>query len=197
MNFLAHLHLSYPNTPQMVGNFIGDYVKGQQYRDYPEAIAQGIILHRKIDDFTDHHPLQREFKNYFRAPYRHYAGIISDVLFDYFLAHNWADFSSIALNTFCQSTYRTLESYHKHLPETVQGFLPKMRQAKRLESYAEQEGIASALMLMTRYTSLPDYTVEAMAILNEHYEALEELFYPFYADLMAYVAAEQAHSFEI
>ena len=38
MNFLAHLYLSGTNEKILVGNFIGDYVKGRKYEIYEKAI---------------------------------------------------------------------------------------------------------------------------------------------------------------
>ncbi len=187
MNFLSHLHLSYPDQEEMTGNFIGDYVKGKQYKNYPENISRGILLHRKIDEFTDNHPLQKRFKNYFREDYGLYAGIISDMLMDHFLAKNWEQYSTLSLNSFADLSYQILFDHFDDLPQRVQSFLPKMRRAGRLESYVSKEGIENAIHLMTRYTSLPDHTSEAMAVLSSNNKALESLFYDFYQDLIGFV----------
>ena len=40
--------------------FIVDQMKGKDYMDYPEGIQCGILLHRKIENFTDSQVL---FKN--------------------------------------------------------------------------------------------------------------------------------------
>jgi len=53
MNVLAHIYLSGDSDEIIIGNYIGDYVKGSDYLKYPELIKKGIILHRHIDDFTD------------------------------------------------------------------------------------------------------------------------------------------------
>ena len=55
MNYLAHVYLSGSDKDLIIGNFIADHVKGKAYLDYPETIQKGILLHRKIDDFTDRH----------------------------------------------------------------------------------------------------------------------------------------------
>ena len=49
MNILAHLYLSGQNEDVIIGNFIGDFVKGKQIQKYPEEIVKGIRLHREID----------------------------------------------------------------------------------------------------------------------------------------------------
>ena len=35
MNYLAHLYLSGDSDEIKLGNFIGDYVKGNKYQNYP------------------------------------------------------------------------------------------------------------------------------------------------------------------
>ena len=57
MNVLAHIYLSGDSDEIIIGNYIGDYVKGRDYLKYPELIRKGIIIHRHIDDFTDRHPV--------------------------------------------------------------------------------------------------------------------------------------------
>ena len=50
MNVLAHIYLSGDSDKIIIGNYIGDYVKGKDYLNYPDPIRKGIILHRHIDD---------------------------------------------------------------------------------------------------------------------------------------------------
>ena len=60
MNYLAHIFLSGNDRCIQIGNFIGDGVKGDGYKQYPRKFQQGILLHREIDAFSDRHPLVRE-----------------------------------------------------------------------------------------------------------------------------------------
>ena len=59
MNFLAHLYLSESNPNIMIGNFIADHIKGNQFTHLSSEIQQGIKLHREIDTFTDAHKITR------------------------------------------------------------------------------------------------------------------------------------------
>ena len=56
MNYLAHFHLSHGNDDWMTGALLGDFVKGPLKGERSKALEQGILLHRKIDAFTDRHP---------------------------------------------------------------------------------------------------------------------------------------------
>lgn len=187
MNFLSHLQLSYPKLPEMVGNFIGDYVKGRKYLDYPTEISIGIKLHRQIDFFTDQHPDHKACRQFFKADYGLYSGVIVDMLFDHFLAKNWDKYTPLPLDQFAQLSYKTLYEHHDILPARVQHFLPKMKEAKRLESYADLSGIEESLRLMSHYTSLPDMTDSAMQIIDTEFVTLEHLFLNFYPQLIAEV----------
>ena len=135
MNYLAHLYLSGPDTGVRVGNFIGDYVKGNSYTRYPPSIQKGIILHRKIDTFTDLHPVFRESTRHFQPIYRRYAGVVADIVYDHFLAANWEQFSAQTLKNFVSESHRILMSHYFSLPGTVKQFLPFLIKSRRMEHY--------------------------------------------------------------
>lgn len=195
MNYLAHLYLSGDSDEIMLGNFIGDYVKGKQYQHYSEQVQRGILLHRFIDSYTDTHPLVKEAGSYFRPAYGRYAGIVTDVIFDHFLAKFWADYASCTLRQFAKHVHAVLLSNFFQLPTRVQGFLPFLIQHKRLESYARIEGIEQSLHIMARRTSLPDRTREGIDVLQGYFPELHELFGRFFQDLVREV--EEQHQIQI
>jgi acyl carrier protein phosphodiesterase len=183
MNFLAHLYLSGKNEKVMVGNFIGDYVKGRKYEAFENEIKTGILLHRQIDTFTDKHPKFREAKKLFRPELGLYSGIIIDLVYDHFLAKNWSSFSDTTLRDFTKWVHAVLLSNYLHLPRKVQGFLPFIIQNRRLESYATIDGIQKAIEIMGRHSSLPQKSAEAIEIMTLNYTLLENNFFDFMADI--------------
>lgn len=169
MNYLGHIFLSGNDEQIMTGNFIGDYVKGQQVQHYPDAIKQGIIMHRSIDYFTDNNQHWQKIRELLRPAYGRYAGVVADLFTDYVLAHNWNTISNIRLDRHSKWAYASLLHNYNYLPDSVKGFLPYLIQHKRLQSYATFEGIATSLKIMSIRTSLPDHTIKAMTLLhNEH-----------------------------
>ena len=85
MNYLGHAYLSMGNEEVLAGNMMGDYVKGKAVLEtYPDGIRKGLMLHRKIDSFTDAHPAVSRAKVFFRQDYDLYAGAIVDIIFDHF-----------------------------------------------------------------------------------------------------------------
>lgn len=166
MNYLGHIYLSGMNEALLVGNFIGDYVKGRQFKLYPDEIKQGILLHRAIDEFTDHHPAWMEIRELIRPVYTRHAGVVADLFLDHYLAKYWNQYASISLDWYAKWTYAAFLKYYEWLPERVKGFLPFLIQHRRLQSYAEADGIAVSLYIMAMHTSLPDRTREAMELLH-------------------------------
>ncbi|HSO87254.1 MAG TPA: ACP phosphodiesterase [Draconibacterium sp.] len=187
MNYLAHLFLSGNDEQTMVGNFIGDHVKGNDWEKFPENIRKGILMHRQIDVFTDSHQKFREAKALFRPEFGLYSGIIVDFLYDHFLAGNWNNYSDITLRTFAKRSHAILLQNFMILPVRVQGFLPFLIQNRRLESYATIAGIMQALKIMSNYTSLPAKQDFVMHTLQANYDFFNLNFKDFMFDIIQFI----------
>jgi len=109
MNFLAHIYLSGDNKDITIGNFIADGIRGNDYKKLPKDIQTGILLHRRIDTFTDAHKIVRQSTKRLHKNYSHYSGVIVDILYDHFLAKNWKKYSDIPLATYVDDFYSLLE----------------------------------------------------------------------------------------
>lgn len=191
MNFLAHLYLSGESEKIMVGNFMADYVKGRKHENYRAEIQKGILLHRSIDFYTDTHPLVSQSGQYFREIYRKYSGVVTDVIYDHFLARNWALYHQQDLPIFVSGCHEALVKNYLVLPSKVKMFLPFLIKSRRLETYADIEGLRTALNIMVRHTSLPDKTDLAIDVLLENYDAIESEFHAFMRDIIAYIVNEK------
>lgn len=153
MNFLAHLYLSGDDPKIMVGNFIGDFVKGRNaLEQFEPRIIKGIELHRAIDEFTDSHPVVAASKTRLRAKYRHYSGVIVDVFYDHFLARNWNLYHAELLPDFADKAYGVIQSFDLILPAEVKYMMPYMVKGNWLMNYSKTEGINRALSGMSRRT---------------------------------------------
>jgi len=189
MNYLAHIYLSYNNPKLEIGNFIADSVKGNDYLGFPKTIKNGIILHRKIDSYTDTHLIVRKAKSYF-SNYGHYAGVISDIIFDHFLAKNWGKYHKTPLLEFTKSFYQSLEINWDILPARVQHFYPYMINQNWLFMYQSISGISDILFQMNRRTKNISKMNYAVIELRENYNELELLFSSFFEDLEGFVKNE-------
>ncbi|MCT4643806.1 MAG: ACP phosphodiesterase [Carboxylicivirga sp.] len=190
MNFLAHLYLSGDNPQIQIGNFIGDHVKGRDYEKYAPAIRKGILLHRKIDHFTDTHPLVKESAKRLNERYGRYSGIVIDVFYDHFLGVNWNSYSSMPLKKYVSHVHQVLMRNYFKLPGNVKRFLPFMVKSRRLETYATKEGIERSLQIMSNYSSLPDHSRWAMEQMEDYYRDFDQEFNAFFAELRAMAEQE-------
>ncbi len=187
MNFLAHAYLSGNSTKLLVGNFIGDFVKGKQYRNLEEEVAQGVLLHRAIDDFTDQHPVVGQSKAKLREKYRHYAGVIVDMAYDHFLASNWSRYHWQGLLEYTKKVYAIIENHNPILPGRMETMLHYMKQDNWLYQYATLEGIDQALTGMSRRTKFDSKMDEAVIDIENHYQDLKEEFETFLPDAVKFV----------
>ena len=195
MNFLAHLFLSgapgaatYADV--LVGNFIADSVPGRQLDNYPPGVQAGIRLHRAIDTFTDQHPVVRGSTLRLRAAgYGKYAGVISDMFLDHFLARYFAEFSSESLPDFAQRVHTLLQARQEEMPPRVQQMLFYMTQHNWLLGYADTEGIRRALGGLSRRASPGSGMETAATELVTNYADYEADFRAYFPQLQQHVAA--------
>ncbi len=190
MNYLAHIYLSGDSDEIKLGNFIGDYVKGNQYQNYPEMVSFGIRMHRSIDSFTDQHSDVKAVNQMLKPGYGRYSGVVSDIFFDHFLASNFDEYSVYSLPQFSKQAYSVFLANFGLLPFRVKQFLPFMIHHKRLESYARRETMIHVLEIMSNRTSLPANSQWAFQLLNQEYDRLESLFRSFFAELTTFVESE-------
>ena len=183
MNFLAHLYLSKDNKNILIGNFISDAVKGNKYLNYPSEIKAGILLHREIDHFTDTHPIVRKSMHRLNPRYRHYDGVIIDILYDHFLAKNWSNYSEIPLEVYAKNVYEFLNENIETFPEELQKLLPGMIQYNWLVNYASLEGIERVLIGMNKRTKGISQMDLAIEDLKMYYTELEEDFTSFFKEI--------------
>ena len=187
MNFLAHIYLSGKSEKLRIGNFIGDWVKGSKHKNYDAEIQKGILLHRKIDEFTDNHEIVKISAKKFAPVYNRYSTVVCDIVYDHFLAINWKKYCNEELSNFSQNFYKHLQKNKEILPERVQKFLPALIENKRLESYETLSGIEDVLYKMSIYTSLPEKSKQGISIIKANYVSLNNEFNIFFPKIIKFV----------
>jgi len=130
MNYLAHLILAGPHPDHRLGALLGDHLKGLQVLDTlrPE-LRRGVLLHRRIDGWSDRHAVVTAFTSKLNVPWRRYAGIMLDVLFDHLLSQQWTDYSDQPLSEFAADTERLLADHRHELPDRLRRFTRWAEQA--------------------------------------------------------------------
>jgi acyl carrier protein phosphodiesterase len=187
MNYLAHLFLAEDSADSILGNFMGDFVKGHIVDGYSSGIIRGIITHRKVDSFTDSHERVVSSKRLISADRRRFGGIIVDVCFDHFLARNWNDYSSSELNLFIQKAYDLLERHRNILPEKLQIVIPRIIGENWLGSYLNIDGVGVVLNKISKRLKRENNLAGAVEELTSNYEVFEQNFRAFFPELIVYV----------
>jgi acyl carrier protein phosphodiesterase len=195
VNFLAHTYLSGCNEEIIVGNFMGDYVKGKNYNSYPDLVRKGILIHRDIDTYTDMHPITRRGKLRIVSKYHKYAGIIIDIFYDHFLASMWDDFSSLPLQDFVSRTYDLLKRNYKVLPEAIKRWFPTFLENNWMMAYQTVDGIELVLERMAANTSLPNHAGYAVEVLSDRYSSFKSDFLEFFPSIIQFL--EEKYEIEI
>ncbi|MCF8302691.1 MAG: ACP phosphodiesterase [Bacteroidales bacterium] len=187
MNYLAHAYLSGNDKWIIIGNFIGDHVKGNDMDDYRPEVRRGIKLHRHIDYYTDTHPIVKQSINRLQDKYHKYAGVVVDMFYDHFLARYWKDYSSEDLHDFTKRIYKIISTHYFMLPGKTRWILPFMRRRDWMASYAELEGLQRALGGMAKRTPFQSDMEYAVQDLEENYDDFLEEFRSFFPELINHV----------
>lgn len=172
MNYLAHAYFSFNDPEILAGNLISDFVKGKKKFEYAEGIQRGIALHRKIDEFTDSHPVTQEAKKIFKPSVGLYAGAFMDVVYDHFLALDKNIFPGDSLKEFTAGTYSTLMRYADVFPEPFARMFPHMKEHDWLYNYQYKWGIEKSFGGIVRRAKYLTDSAEAFEAFNDHYELL-------------------------
>ncbi len=186
MNYLAHLFLSDGTPESLIGNLLGDFVKGSIENIYSTQIIKGIYLHRKIDSFTDSHPIFRSSKRLISLNRRKFSGMMIDVFYDHFLAKNWSNYSSTSLADFTNHVYQVLQENKNILPERLNSILPDMIAYDWLASYKEISTIDRAINGLSHRIKRKNSLFGGVEELFSNYQQLQADFSIFFPEVIDY-----------
>ena len=188
MNYLAHLFLADCNRLSLLGNLMGDFVKGRIDNTYPDVVTDGLILHRQIDKFTDSHKVFKESRKRISKEQARFSGVLVDVFYDHFLATNWQRFSSVS---FEHQTNQWIDLLHGDmgfpLPEKLVFVLDAIKNDKMLYLYQTTDGVEFVLKRLSNIIRFANNLSDGINELLENYQELDEDFNRFFPELMTYV----------
>ncbi len=169
----------------LVGNLMGDFVKGKLDGRYPDGIRRGIVLHRDIDSFTGQNCHYIRSKRRLNESYGHYRGVLIDLFYDHFLAAHWEDYADVPLSVFISDAWRVLSKHDGYLPGKLQLIMPFLFR-EWLPSYSEISGIAAVLQRMSLRLKKASCLSEGAEELSRHYGELCGDFQRFLPELIAF-----------
>ncbi len=169
---------------------MGDFVKGPIPAGYPEKIALGLHLHRRIDSLAHRSPHTRQSRQRLHPKFGHGRGIIVDIFYDYFLANSWSDYSPESLEIYASRVYRLLQENHNQLPMGLQQIAPRMVEQNWLVSYRQRKVVGRALQSIAQRLSRSLPLAEGVNDLATHEVSLRQDFRGFMAEAVDYVKQE-------
>ncbi len=149
MNYLAHLVLSGNDSDVLLGNFIGDAIKGRDYVGYPPRVAHGIRLHRQIDSFADHHPIALKARAQLRPMLGRFSAVGVDLLYDYFLSSNFQSITGQgSIELFARRAEASSAARMAEMPTRSQRFFEAMVEHDWLVGYGSEMGMMEVCRAM-------------------------------------------------
>jgi acyl carrier protein phosphodiesterase len=186
VNFLTHLFVSSGAPELLVGNLMGDFVKGRLDGRFPPGVEQGILLHREIDCFAGQNWHFLRSKRRLDRSFGLYRGVLVDLFYDHFLAAHWEDYADVPLSVFISDAWRVLCEHKEFLPDKLQRIMPSMFR-DWLPSYSDIGGIAAVLNRISRFRlKRANPLGEGAEALSRHYGGLYGDFRKFLPELIAF-----------
>lgn len=187
MNYLAHAWLARHADDAILGAMLGDFVFGRiALDDWPSVVRDEIVVHRRIDRYTDAHPDVVAARALFPDGLRRYAGIVLDVQFDHLFARDWRRWNDAPLDDFTARVYRVLREHLHELPPRLRAIAPDMQRRDWLGSYRERDSVDGAVRgIATRLSRHGERLVECLPLLRANERAVEDAFERFFPQLVA------------
>ncbi|MCC5943450.1 MAG: DUF479 domain-containing protein [Bernardetiaceae bacterium] len=189
MNLLAHFYLSDKKQSLIIGNFLGDFIKGKKALEgFSPLVVHGIRLHRAIDTFTDAHPTVRRSNQRLHADFGKYAPVLSDIFYDYILANEWQNYEKeLSLPDFADFVYQTLYDNKKILTDKARFVLTYMKRDNWLLRYSTFKGIKRTLYGISKRSPYAGDLSIAVENLEQYEVAYKEEFDEFFPELIDFV----------
>lgn len=174
----------------MMANLFGDFVKGSDYSDLPEIVQEGVLLHRRIDDFIDHHEAVKTLRLQLYKELPKVAGIAIDLYMDHCLARNWENYHNQHLSDYLNSFFEyALTPTHQHFnqpdfkyPIHFIDLLTLIHKQEWIQNYKYLKGLNFACSGLSKRISFPNNLHEGTAVYENNKEAIDSTFSIFMSD---------------
>lgn len=200
MNWLAHMYLARHSDAAMLGSLLGDFAFGSSGLErFGQVEHTEILLHRRIDHFTDTHPEVVALRELIADGRRRYSGIVFDMYFDHLLARDWGRWMQLdpsqatPLAEFTRRAYRILRERFDELPPRLQAIAPAMTEHDWLGGYRVRANVDRAVSrIATRLSRNGERLVACLDDLRRIEPIAEAAFEQFFPALFEFTEQTRA-----
>jgi acyl carrier protein phosphodiesterase len=176
MNYLGHLYLSKNRLEIMRSNLFGDFIKGSHLETLPEIIKEGVILHRGIDDYIDHHPVVVDLLNVLYPQLPKVAGIAVDLYFDHLLARDWEEYHKLPLEAFISDFFNYKDKSEAYFSNDFKKLLKIIEKGNWLINYQNIDGLEFACKGLSKRISFDNELKNGVNVFYKNKEIIEATF---------------------
>jgi acyl carrier protein phosphodiesterase len=170
---------------------MADFVKGDPYNTYSADIADGIMMHRRVDKLTDTLPLVKEARQLFSLQHYRVAPIALDIVWDHFLALRWPEFEpKQTLAVFTEFAENQISPQLWNTPVDFQRINRFIWQEHWLENYADLAFIAKVLQGMANRRPRLVLLATSIGDIRKNYDELNDIFGRFYPQMLEQARAQ-------
>ena len=191
MNFLAHCFLAQPNRQSLYGNLLGDFIKGADLMSLSKPVLLGLENHREVDHFTDRHSVLPPLKKVLSPQRRRFAGLISDVAFDYYLIKHWSMFTSRDLDEFVELVYAELRLVQPMMHASMKRSVQFMFDDDGLRTNRDLVGVGRTLDRLSHRIRFKNKLVGAIEEVELNYAAYDAAFLRLFPELLVHIKTKR------
>ena len=178
MNFLGHSLISLEidentNKKTLYGNFTGDYYKGIiDTIELPEALKEGIRLHRIIDKISDRK--ENSLNELLTDKFGIFKGIVSDMFIDHFLSKNFNNLFNKDIKLIEKKILNAIEKNRNIFPKDFDRMFKWLNDRNVMSNYKDIDFLERAFEGLARNIRKGEILNLATTELKKNYNLFEE-----------------------
>jgi len=149
------------------------------------------VLHKKIDTYSDHHPVVKETWSLLNKDFGHYGRVITDIYYDHFLYHHWNEFSTYSFNDDLEYFYKCLKNQTRYFSPKLRRILSRIVAMQWPLKYTDMPGLYQVFRSMSKRVVFENRFEFAVEVLQNNYKAIDDQFCRFFPDLKNFVQMQK------